>query len=151
MAITIPESHRSLLLEPVHGVLTTMMSDGQPQSSIVWVDYDGTHVLINTTLERQKGRNMRAYARVTLLVIDPGNSSRWIEVRGRVVEITSVGAEAHADKLTRLYTGKQHFYGDIYPPGQRQKETRVIVKIEPMKVNLDAIFSPGNQASISEK
>ena len=140
MTVTIPDSHRDLLVEPVHGVLTTMMPDGQPQSSIVWADYDGTHVLINTTLERQKGRNMRANPRVTLLVIDPQNGSRWIEVRGQVVEMTESGAEAHADKLAQLYDGKPHFYGDIYPVEQRQKETRVIVKIEPVKVSLDAIF-----------
>jgi PPOX class probable F420-dependent enzyme len=140
MAVAIPDSHRDLLTKAVHGVLTTIMPDGQPQSSIVWVDYDGCYVLINTTLERQKGRNMCANPRVTLLVIDPKNGSRWIEVRGRVVEITGQYAENHADKLTQLYTGKRHFYGDIYPPEKKHKETRVIVKIEPLKVSLDAIF-----------
>jgi hypothetical protein len=53
MAIPIPETHRELLVKAVHGVFSTMMPDGQPQSSIVWVDYDGTFVLINTTLERK--------------------------------------------------------------------------------------------------
>jgi PPOX class probable F420-dependent enzyme len=140
MAIPIPESHRDLLVGSIHGVLSTVMPDGQPQSSLVWVDYDGANVLVNTTLERQKGRNMRGNPKVTLLVIDPQNSSRWIEVRGNVVEITREGAELHADTLTRRYTGMQHFYGDIYPPEQRRRETRVIVKIEPDKVVLDAIF-----------
>ncbi len=140
MAIPIPDTHRDLLVGAAHGVLSTMMPDGQPQSSIVWVDYDGACVLINTTLERQKGRNMRANPKVALLVIDPQNGSRWIEIRGNVVEISRDGAEAHADKLTQLYTGKQRFYGDIYPVEQKQKETRVIFKIEPVKVALDAIF-----------
>lgn len=118
-----------------------MMPDGMPQSSIVWVDYDGQSVLINTTLERQKGRNMQANPKVGILVIDPNDASRWIEVRGRVRELTQEGAEAHADILTRRYNpGKQHFYGDIYPVEQKQKETRVIVRIEPLKVCLDAIF-----------
>lgn len=141
MAIPIPESHRDLLVRPIHGVLSTMMPDGQPQSSIVWVDCDGTYVLINTTLERQKGRNMCANPRVALLVVDPLDGSRWIEVRGKVVEIQCAGAEVHADKLTRRYTGKEHFYGGIYPVEQKQKETRVIVKIEPIKVSLDAFFN----------
>jgi PPOX class probable F420-dependent enzyme len=153
MAVAIPESHRDLLNEAVHGVLTTIMPDGQPQSSIVWADYDGTYVLINTTLERQKGRNMRRNAKVTLLVIGPKDNSRWIEIRGSVVEMTQEGAEAHADKLTRLYTGKRHFYGDIYAVEQKHKESRVIVKIEPKKVALDAIFNqpatPAQQASAS--
>ena len=140
MTITIPVSHLDLVCEPVHGVLTTMMPDGQPQASMVWVDYDGTHILINTTLERQKGKNMQANSKVTLLVVDPKNSSRWIEVRGTVVDIRQQGAVLHADHLTQRYTGKQHFYGDIYPVQQEQKETRVIVKIEPIKISLDAIF-----------
>jgi PPOX class probable F420-dependent enzyme len=140
MTVPIPDTHRDLLVEPVHGVLSTMMPDGQPQSSLVWVDYDGTYLLINTTLERQKGQNMLANPKVALLVIDPKDGSRWIEVRGNMVEIQREGAEAHADKLTQQYTGKQRFYGDIYPIEQKQKETRVIVKIEPTKVSLDAIF-----------
>ncbi len=142
MAVPIPDTHLKLLVEPIHGILATIMPDGQPQSSIVWTDYDGTYILINTTLERQKGRNMCANPKVALLVIDPKDVSRWIEVRGNVVEIQREGAEAHADKLTQLYTGKKRFYGDIYPVEQKQKETRVIVKIEPIKVSLDAIFKP---------
>lgn len=140
MAVRVPESHIDLLLRPVHGVLATVMPDGSPQSSIVWVDYDGEYVLINTTLERRKGRNMQANPRVTLLVIDPGNVSRWIEIRGRVSDITRECAEQHADKLTQRYRGKPRFYGDIYPVEQREEETRVIVKIEPLKIALDAIF-----------
>jgi PPOX class probable F420-dependent enzyme len=140
MSLAIPDSHRDLLLRPVHGVLTTMMPNGQPQSSVVWADYDGRYVLINTTRERQKGRNMQTNPKVTLLIVDPDNVSRWIEIRGSVVEFTEDGAEAHADKLAQQYTGKQRFYGDIYPVEQKQRETRVIVRIEPIKVSLDAIF-----------
>lgn len=138
--VAIPASHRDLLTGAVHGVLTTLMPDGQPQCCVVWVDYDGARVRVNTTLERQKGRNMRANPRVTLLVIDPRDGSRWIEVRGRVIALRREGAEAHADALTRRYTGKRHFYGDIYPAEQRQRETRVIALIEPCKISLDAIF-----------
>jgi PPOX class probable F420-dependent enzyme len=142
--VLVPDSHRDLLARPIHGVLSTIMPDGshghRPQSSLVWVDYDGTHVLINTTLERQKCRNMRANPRVSLLIVDPDNTERWIEVRGQVAEITSQGAIEHADRLTRRYTGKVHFYGDIYEVEREQQETRVTVKIQPLKVALDAIF-----------
>lgn len=141
MASMIPNTHLDLLQTPVHGVLTTIMPDGGPQSSIVWVDYDGDYILINTTLERQKGRNMQANPKVTLLVIDPNDSSRWVEVRGHVREMKQDGAEEHADKLTQRYSPhKLHFYGDVYPVGQKYKETRVIVKIQPIKVCLDAFF-----------
>jgi len=140
MKISIPDSHLDLFRGQVHAVLTTVMPDGTPQSSMVWVDYDGEQVLINTTLERQKGRNMQANPHVALLVIDPKNSSRWIQVQGHVTQLTTTDAETHADQLTQRYTAKQHFYGDVYPVDQKHKETRVIVRIEPTKIALDAIF-----------
>ena len=140
MLTTIPNTHLDLFQEPVHGVLTTMMPDGMPQSSIVWVDYDGDYLLVNTTLERQKGRNMAANSKVALLVIDPQDTSRWIEVRGQVREMTADGAEAHADQLTQRYTGKHHFYGDVYPVERQAQETRVVCRIRPKKINVDAIF-----------
>ena len=143
MTATIPESHLDLLLGPVDGVLTTLMPDGQPQMSIVWADYDGEHVLINTTLERQKGKNMQVNPLVNVLMIDPQNVARFLEVRGEVVKITQDGAIAHANKQTQAYSQgtKQRFYGDIYPAEQQQKETRVIVKISPKKVTTNAFFS----------
>lgn len=143
MTAIIPDSHLDLLLEPIDGVLTTLMPDGQPQMSIVWGDYDGQHVLINTTLERQKGQNMLANPKVNVLMIDPKNVARFLEVRGEVTEITQEGAIDHADKQTKAYTknAKERFYGEIYPLEQQEKETRVIVKILPKKVTTNAIFS----------
>ena len=142
MATTIPDSHKDLLINPIHGVFTTMMTDGQPQMSVVWVDYDGSYVLINSTLERQKGKNILTNPKVNVLVIDPNNGSRFIEVRGEVIEIAQKGAIDHANKQTRAYSGgkKQQFYGDIYPEKIKDKETRVVFKILPIKVNINAIF-----------
>jgi PPOX class probable F420-dependent enzyme len=142
MTATIPESHKDLLLEPVHGVLTTLMPDGQPQMSMVWADFYGQYVMINTTLERQKGKNMLANPKVNVLVIDPQNSARFLEVRGEVTEITQEGAISHADKQARAYSNgtQQRFYGDIYPEEQQEKETRVIVRILPKKITTNAIF-----------
>lgn len=136
----IPQSHRDLINRPIHAVLTTMMPDGQPQCSLVWWAYDGEDVLLSTTLERQKGRNMTANPKVALLVIDPANTARYVEVRGDVVELCATGAVEFADLLTRRYTGKACFYGDIYPVEQQFQETRVICRIKPRKINVDAIF-----------
>ena len=143
MTAIIPDSHLDLLLEPIDGVLTTLMPDGQPQMSIVWGDYDGQYVLINTTLERQKGKNMQVNPKVNVLMIDPRNGARFLEVRGEVTEITQEGAIAHADKQAQAYSkgAQRRFYGDIYPEEQQEKETRVIVKISPKKITTDAIFS----------
>ena len=142
MILEIPASHRDLLSTTAHGILSTLMPDGTPQSSVVWVDYDGCYLTLNTALERRKTRNMQADPRVTVLVVDPANSSRWIEVRGRVVEITAEGAEAHADLLTARYSGwqKHHFYGEVYTAERKFQETRVIVRIEPVHIALDAVF-----------
>ena len=95
-----PDSHLDLLTRPIVGVLTTMLPDGQPQSSLVWVDYDGTCARVNTTLERRKGRDLLANPRVSLLVVDPDDTSRFVQVRGDA-ELVTEGAEAHLDELTR--------------------------------------------------
>lgn len=138
MAREIPDSHKDLVEDPIHAVLTTMMPDGQPQSSLVWCDYDSIYVRVNTTRERQKGKNMQANPKVSLLVIDLQDAGRWIEVRGEV-EITEAGALEHLDELTRQYTDKPRYYGHIFPEEQKEKETRIICKIKPTKVNFDAI------------
>jgi len=143
MATIIPDSHKDLLINAIHGVLTTMMPDGQPQMSVVWVDFDETHVLLNSALERQKGKKIQKNRKVNILVIDANNVARFIEVRGEVLEITQEGAIDHANKQTRVYSGgeKQQFYGDIYPAKTKEKETRVVFKILPKKVNVNAIFA----------
>ena len=138
MTLKIPVSHLDLVQEPVCAVLTTMMPDGQPQSSLVWCDYDGKHVRVNTTRERQKGKNMEKDPKVCLLVIDPHDASRWIEVRGEV-EISEEGALEHLDEITRQYTNHPCYYGFIYPEDQKEKETRIICKIKPTRINMDAI------------
>lgn len=140
MSVKLPESHMDLLREPVHAVLTTMMPDGQPQSNIVWCDTDGRDVRVNTTRERQKGKNMSANPKVTILVIDQQDAGRWIEIRGEA-ELTEEGAIDHLDEITRQYTDHPGYYGYIFPAEQREKETRIICKIKPKKINMDAIHA----------
>jgi PPOX class probable F420-dependent enzyme len=137
-AVPVPASHLDLLTRPIIAVLTTMMPDGQPQSSLVWVDYDGTCARTNTTLERQKGRNMLANPAVSLLVVDPDDTSRFIQVRGEA-DLIEAGAIDHLDELTRAYTGHPRFYGHVYPVEQQGLETRVIVRIRARRIGLDAI------------
>jgi PPOX class probable F420-dependent enzyme len=138
MSLPIPQSHRDLLTRPLHGVLTTMMPDGQPQSSLVWCDDDGACACVNTTRQRQKGRNMRANPRVTLLVVDPDETARYIEIRGEV-ELVEDGALAHLNALTRQYTRHPQYYGYIYPVEQQARETRIICRIHATRFSLDAI------------
>ena len=138
MSTAIPASHLDLLTRPVHGVLTTRMPDGQPQSTLVWCDYDGECACVNTTLERQKGRNLLADQRATLLLVDPDDTSRYLELRGEV-ELVQEGALAHLDALTRKYTRHPQFYGYVYPCDQRDRETRVRCRLHAQKITVDAI------------
>ncbi len=138
--LPIPASHLDLLTRPICGVLTTMGTDGQPQSSLVWVDVDGECAWVNTTLERQKGRNLLANPKVSLLVVDPDDTGRFIQIRGDVELITD-GAVEHLDTLTRKYTRHAAYYGGIYPLEQRALETRVICRIHARRITLDAIHA----------
>jgi PPOX class probable F420-dependent enzyme len=139
-SVPIPESHLDLLTRPVCGVLTTMGAGGQPQSSLVWVDHDVDCALVNTTLERQKGLNIVANPRVSLLVVDPDDTSRFIQIRGDA-ELVTKGALEHLDVLTRRYTRHPRFYGYVYPASQAVLETRVICRIHPGRITLNAIHA----------
>jgi PPOX class probable F420-dependent enzyme len=138
--LAIPASHLDLLTRPICGVLTTMGQNGQPQSSLVWVDWDGACARVNTTLERQKGRNLAANPKVSLLVVDPDNTGRYLQVRGDA-ELVFDGALDHLNALTRSYTRHPAYYGHIYPAAQQQRETRVICRIHARRITLDAIHA----------
>lgn len=140
MSLPVPASHLDLLSRPVHGVLTTMMPDGQPQSTLVWVDYDGECVRVNTSLERQKGRNLLANPKASLLIIDPENTGRYLEIRGEI-ELVLDGAIQHLDEVTRKYTRHPCFYGYVYPMEQMARETRVICRLHAKKITRDAIHN----------
>ena len=133
MSVQVPDSYRDLLDEPVVVALVTVMPSGQPQATPVWCSYDGSHVWVNTARGRQKDRNMQRLERVTILAIDPKNPYRWMEIRGTVDEITEEGALEHINQLCKLYYGWDDFY--LKMPHQRGKETRVIYKIKPTKIN----------------
>jgi PPOX class probable F420-dependent enzyme len=136
----IPASHVDLLTRSICGVLTTIGADGQPQSCLVWVDHDGECATVNTTRERQKGRNLTADRRVSLLVVDPQNTSRFIQIRGDAELLTDDALE-HPDRLSRQYTQHPCYDGHIYPAEQQARETRVIVRIHARRVTLDAVHA----------
>ena len=138
--VPLPASHLDLLTRPICGVLTTIGPEGHPQSSLVWVDHDGECARVNTTLERQKGRNLLADPRLSLLVVDPDNTARFIQIRGEA-ELVADGAIEHLDELARTYTRHPHYYGGVYPVVHRGRETRVICRIHARRITLDAIHA----------
>ncbi len=127
MAEKLSANAAALLLEPNIVHLATLMADGSPQVTPVWVDYDGTHILVNTALGRVKARNLERDERVALSVTDRNSASRTVSVRGRVVEITEEGALDHINKLAKKYRGTDHYSGPV-------TERRIIVRIEPVRV-----------------
>lgn len=134
MPVAIPDSFKDLIEGPVSVALTTVMPDGQPQTTVVWCNYDGSHVLINTMSRFQKAKNMRANPKVTLFAWRRSDPLRYLEVRGTVVAMTEEGAMQHLDELAVLYTGKAPYFGEVIPAEWKDRETPVLCKIAPTRV-----------------
>jgi PPOX class probable F420-dependent enzyme len=125
MSAAIPENYQDLFQKKAFCSLATVMPDGKPQVTPVWCDFDGTHVLVNSAKGRVKDRNMRRDPRVSLAVIDPDNPYRYLQLQGRVVEITENGADQHIDKMSKKYLGQDKY------PYRQPGEVRVLYRIEP--------------------
>jgi PPOX class probable F420-dependent enzyme len=134
MTTLIPEQYRDLIDGPVVVTLTTLMPDGQPQSTIVWCNSDDRHILVNTAAGRQKPKNIALDPRVTIMAIDTTRPYRRLEIRGLVVETSEEGALDHINQLSALYTGRESFYGEATPADMAQRETRIIIKIKPTHI-----------------
>lgn len=120
---SIPESHLDLFRKKAFAHLATLMPNGSPQVTPVWVDFDGRHVLINTAEGRQKDKNLQRDGRVALSVIDPENPYRYLEVRGHVALRTRDGADEHIDAMARKYLGEAKY------PYRQPGEVRVLYKV----------------------
>jgi PPOX class probable F420-dependent enzyme len=129
MTATIPQQFQDLLTKKAFAHLGTIMPDGSPQVTPVWFDFDGNHVRVNSAKGRVKDKNMRRNAQVALAIQDPENPYRYLGVRGRVVEITENGADAHIDSLTKKYLGQDRY------PNRKPGEIRVIYRIRPERVS----------------
>ena len=131
----IPASHRDLAQCPPAAALTTVTSDGYPQTSVVWCDFDGRCLRVNTMRGFAKERNMRRNARVTLLCYDPRYPLRYLEIRGTVVEMTEEGAGRHLDEIASKYVGRPvRYFGDVIPVRFAETEIPVICRIRPTHV-----------------
>lgn len=124
----IPDKYLDLFEKRAFAHLATLMPDGSPQVTPVWIDFDGTFVLVNSAKGRQKDLNMKRDGRVALSIQDPDDPYRYLQVRGHVVEITDQGADAHIDKMAKKYLGKDEY------PNRTPGMVRLIYKIKPEKV-----------------
>ena len=118
------------LKEPFIAEFVTLMKDGSPQITPVWIDTDGEHIFVNTAEGRVKTRNVRRDPRVAVGIYDPENTySRVLNVRGRVVEITTDGAADNIDDLSEKYNGVRPY------PNHDPDIPRLLLKILPDRIN----------------
>ncbi|HXY70909.1 MAG TPA: PPOX class F420-dependent oxidoreductase [Actinomycetota bacterium] len=125
--MTLTPEQAALFHEPNWGVLATLMGDGSPQATILWVDERDGLIWVNTAEGRTKPRNVRRDPRVAVTVWDRNEPLRWVQVRGRVEEMTQDGAVDHINALSHKYDGEDF----ALPEGQ----IRVILKIRPEQVS----------------
>ena len=123
--MTLTEDVLALLRQPSLCFLATSMADGSPQVTQVWVDTDGKHVLINSVQGHVKVRNIGRDPRVAIAIADPNTPSRYVQVRGRVLAVTTEGAVEHIEMLAQKYLGTS------YPWYGGRDQVRVIIVIEP--------------------
>ena len=120
-------SQGRFLQEPNYAVVAALREDGSPHQTIVWVDWDGDHVLLNLNTWRAKLQHMENDGRVSVLVVDRDDPYRWIGIEGMVVETTEEGAAEHIVKQAGVYLGRDSY---DFKPG----EQRILVRIEPERV-----------------
>ena len=128
--VELPDLARRLLDGKNFATVATVMGDGRPQASVVWIHTDGPHIVFNTAEGRVKPRNMRRDARVAIAVFDMENPYLQAMIQGRVVAMEHEGAEENIDAMTKKYLGLDSY------PHRREGEQRVIVRIAPEKVAL---------------
>jgi PPOX class probable F420-dependent enzyme len=126
---TVPAAFHDLFEKPSIAHVVTMLPDGQPHSTPVWIDYDAgaDRLLVNTERERRKTRNAAEDPRVAVSVTDPDDPYRFLSVTGEVEEITTEGARDHIDELTRRYIGEEEYPNPI-------ESERVVLRIRPDRV-----------------
>lgn len=122
----LPRRAIELLERPNFAHLATLLPDGSPHVTPMWVGVEGNNLTMNTAVGRVKYHNVRRDPRVAVSVHDQGDPYAKVIVRGRVIEITEEGALPHIHELSRKYLGRDF----SLPPGQR----RAILRIEPLQV-----------------
>ena len=121
-----PEQVR-LLNAPHFATVATVMPDGSPEATVVWIESDADHVYFNTAMHRLKARNLQRNPHVAVAVYDPDDPYEGFAVRGRA-ELITEGAAEHIERIARAYTGEPF-------RGLGPDEVRVIVKITPERIH----------------
>jgi PPOX class probable F420-dependent enzyme len=126
----IPETFADLMKpeKKAFAALGLVRKDGTPHVTMVWFDYDGTLITINTARGRVKDNILRRHPCIALSILDPNNPYRYIQVMGQVVDETEEGAYEKICDLNLKYHGNRD-----YP--KRPGEVRVTYKILPERMS----------------
>ncbi len=108
--------------------MATLRADGMAHVVPVWIDVEGDLLVLNTAEGRVWPANARRDPRVTLTIQNMQNPYEFLSIRGRIVEDTHEGADAHIDRMAKKCLGE-----DTYPYRQPD-EQRVIMRVEPDNV-----------------
>jgi PPOX class probable F420-dependent enzyme len=127
--VTLPDGLLTMLRATSICYISTLMKDGSPQSTQVWVDTDGEHVIVNSVDTHLKVRNLRRDPRVALTISDPAHPRGYYQVRGRAIGITEERGAEHIDELSQKYNGGP------YPWYGGRDQVRVIITIEADKIS----------------
>ncbi|WP_049912613.1 PPOX class F420-dependent oxidoreductase [Natrialba hulunbeirensis] len=127
---SIPDDFQDLFEKETFAHVATLLPDGAPHVTPVWIDYDADtdRLLVNTERDRRKEKNARNDARVAVSMTDPDNPYRMLSVTGTVDEVTTENAREHIDELSQRYTGNDEYQSPI-------QSERVIISIEPERVS----------------
>ncbi len=121
----IPEKNADLLESTALAHVATIGPHGEPQSNPVWFGWDGKHLRFSQTTGRQKYRNVQREPRVALSIVDPNNPYRYLEIRGRVVNVEDDADLAFINSMAKKYMGQ-----DTYP-WHNPADQRMVIVIEP--------------------
>ncbi|HEX2148606.1 MAG TPA: PPOX class F420-dependent oxidoreductase [Actinomycetota bacterium] len=122
------DEQKEFFRKPNFGHLATLEPDGYPQVTPVWIDVDDEHILINTAKGRKKVRNIERDPRVSVEVVEQENPYSMLSVKGKVVGMTTDGADDHIDAMAKKYLGQDSY------PFRKEGEVRIILRIDPEKV-----------------
>ena len=125
----LPEGLLALLRQPSPCFVTTLMPDGRPQMTEVWVTTDGENILINITRTSQKARNIERDRRVALAICQRDQPRRYYEIRGEVLSTTTAGADKLVSIMSKTYLGEES-----YPGFAGDQEDRLVVIIAPVAI-----------------
>jgi len=128
MAASLKDNDREHLDKPNFCHVATLREDGSVHAALVWVDHEGDRIVINSAAGRAWPANLERDPRVTLTIPDHENPYAYLSIRGRLVDTTEEGADAHADAMAKKYMGVDEY------PFRQPGEQRIILKFDVEKI-----------------